>query len=82
MCTKSEEGCNSSKDDFVLTTNTSSRHQTGAVHNNGCKSLHNIQEAVRASEKSSGPLSTLDYTGSEFLAQVDHNITIEYQLKI
>ncbi|CAG2228754.1 unnamed protein product [Mytilus edulis] len=46
----SNESWNTSKDDFQLVSGTSPTRTASSIHDNGCKSLHNIKAAVNACE--------------------------------
>ena len=65
--TQGDDPLRSSKDDWQLSPPNSPHKHSDSLHDNGCKSLHNIREAVKTSEKSVScqELPALDYKGIE-----------------
>ncbi|XP_071139970.1 uncharacterized protein [Mytilus edulis] len=65
------ESCNTSKDDFQLASGNSPTRTASSIHDNGCKSLHNIKAAVNACEDTiyRERLPPLDYNGTKILPQ-------------
>lgn len=66
------ESCNTSKDDFQLASGNSPTRTASSIHDNGCKSLHNIKAAVNACEDTiyRERLPPLYYNGTKILPQV------------
>lgn len=68
------ESWNTSKDDFQLVSGTSPTRTASSIHDNGCKSLHNIKAAVKACEDATSRqrLPPLDYNGTKIIPQVNY----------
>ncbi|CAC5359325.1 Serine/threonine-protein kinase nekl-2,Probable serine/threonine-protein kinase nek3,Serine/threonine-protein kinase Nek1,Serine/threonine-protein kinase Nek6,Serine/threonine-protein kinase Nek7,Serine/threonine-protein kinase Nek8,Serine/threonine-protein kinase Nek11,Serine/threonine-protein kinase Nek3,Serine/threonine-protein kinase Nek4,Serine/threonine-protein kinase Nek9,Serine/threonine-protein kinase Nek5 [Mytilus coruscus] len=66
-----KESWNTSKDDSQLVCGTSPTRTASSIHDNGCKSLHNIKAAVKVCEDitSQERLPPLDYNGTKILLQ-------------